>query len=205
MGYCRKVLLEFTAHRLYCRNCHCRAMEHISFLSHPQARLPRSLELTILELCSHLSIQAAANYFHLRWHTVKPWRKRICRKDTRVSRPPMSKQSASMRSYRNKDLSEKAFGNLEERLDMRRTAVFSSENLEGKLFVQFVALIFLSCIHKVMKDHEFYRHYSMQTLLDELDLIERFDYLARKWQCGEVTKKQADLYAAFSVTPPNML
>jgi len=37
------------------------------------------------------------------------------------------------------------------------------------------------------------------------DLIERFDYPARKWQCGEVTKKQADLYAAFSVTPPNVL
>ena len=107
--------------------------------------------------------------------------------------------------YRNKDLIEKAFGNLKERLDMRRTAVFSSENLEGKLFVQFVALIYLSCIHKVMKDHQFYRNYSMQTLLDELDLIERFDYPARKWQCGEVTKKQADLYAAFGFAPPNML
>jgi len=82
---------------------------------------------------------------------------------------------------------------------MRRTAVFSSENLEGKPFLQFVALIYLSCIHKAMKNHDFYRHYSMQTLLDELDLIERFDYPSRKWQCGEVTRKQADLYAAFGV------
>ena len=41
--------------------------------------------------------------------------------------------------------------------------------------------------------------------LSELDLIERFDYPSRKWQCGEVPKKQADLYAAFGITPPNML
>ena len=39
---------------------------------------------------------------------------------------------ATLECYRNKDLVEKAFGNLKERLDMRRTAVFSSENLEGK-------------------------------------------------------------------------
>ena len=112
---------------------------------------------------------------------------------------------AALECYRNKDLVEKAFGNLKERLDMRRTAVFSSENLEGKLFVQFVALIYLSHIHKTMKEHQLYRNYSMQTLLDELDLIERFDYQTRKWHCGEVTGKQAKLYAAFGITPPNML
>lgn len=110
-----------------------------------------------------------------------------------------------MAYYRNKDLIEKAFGNLKNRLDMRRTAVASSENMEGKLFVQFVALIYLSAIHKVMKERQLYRNYSMPTLLDELNLIERFDYPGRKRQCGEVTGKQADIYAAFGVTPPNML
>jgi len=84
---------------------------------------------------------------------------------------------------------------------MRRTAVFSPENLEGKLFVQFVALIYLSHIHKIMKEHKLYRNFSIQTLLDELDLIERFDYQTWKWRCGEVTGKQAKLYAAFGITP----
>ena len=37
--------------------------------------------------------------------------------------------------YRSKDVIEKAFGNLKERLNMRRTSVSSEENLEGKLFV----------------------------------------------------------------------
>ena len=85
MGYCREVLLEFTSHRLYCRNCHCREMEHIPFLSHPKARLSRSLERTVLELRPHLSIQAAANYFQLRWHAIKELEKKhLKRKYARI-------------------------------------------------------------------------------------------------------------------------
>jgi transposase len=38
--------------------------------------------------------------------------------------------------YRSKDMIEKAFGNLKERINMRRTSVSSEENLEGKLFIQ---------------------------------------------------------------------
>jgi transposase len=34
--------------------------------------------------------------------------------------------------YRNKDVVEKAFGNLKERLNMRRTLVSSEQSLEGK-------------------------------------------------------------------------
>ncbi len=80
VGYCRKVLLEFTTHRLYCRSCRCREMEHIPFLSHPKARITRSLERTILELRLHMSIRAAANYFQLRWHTVRDLEKKHLKK-----------------------------------------------------------------------------------------------------------------------------
>ena len=47
LGSCRKVILEFTIHRLYCHRCHHREMEHIPFLSHPKARLTQALERTI--------------------------------------------------------------------------------------------------------------------------------------------------------------
>jgi Transposase len=48
--------------------------------------------------------------------------------------------------YRNKDLVEKAFGNLKERLNFSRLAVSSDRSLDGKLFVEFIALIHLSYI-----------------------------------------------------------
>jgi len=44
---------------------------------------------------------------------------------------------------RNKDVDGKTFGNLKERLNMRRALVSSEQSLDGELFVQFVALISL--------------------------------------------------------------
>jgi transposase len=52
--------------------------------------------------------------------------------------------------YRKKDMVEKAFDNLKERLGMKRTTVFSDQALAGKLFIQFLSLIFISYIHKHM-------------------------------------------------------
>ena len=48
----------------------------IPFLSHSKARLTAAFERTILELREQVSILALANYFHLRWHTVKDIEKR---------------------------------------------------------------------------------------------------------------------------------
>ena len=51
------------------------------------------------------------------------------------------------------DVVEKAFGNLKERLNMRRAMVSSEQSLEGKLFVQFVALIYLSLLYRLTEMH----------------------------------------------------
>jgi transposase len=108
----------------------------------------------------------------------------------------------ALEKYRTKDLIEKAFGNLKERLNMRRTSVSSSENLEGKLFVQFVALIYLSYIKKEMSDHQLFGKYTLQELLDELDIIERFEHPGKEYFIGEVTKKQQDLYESLGIDAP---
>jgi transposase len=104
--------------------------------------------------------------------------------------------------YRSKDMIEKAFGNLKERLNMRRTSVSSEENLEGKLFVQFVALIYLSYIKKAMCDNDLFKNYTMQELLDELDVIERFEQPGRRYRIGEITKKQMNLFRCLGVEIP---
>lgn len=105
--------------------------------------------------------------------------------------------------YRCKDVIEKAFGNLKERLNMRRTSVSSEENLDGKLFVQFVALIYLSYIQKAMNQNDLFRRYTMQELLDELDVIERFEQPGKNHHIGEVTGKQLELYRTLGVDPPS--
>lgn len=107
--------------------------------------------------------------------------------------------------YRNKDLVEKAFENLKERLNMRRFAVSSEQSLDGKLFVQFIGLIFLSHIMKKMQESKLFKNYTMQEVLDEFDIIECFEVPGQQLQIGEITKRQMDLYTKLGITPPASL
>jgi transposase len=107
--------------------------------------------------------------------------------------------------YRNKDLVEKAFGNLKDRLNFNRPGVSSDRNLDGKLFVEFLALIYLSYIKKQMQDKDLFKKYTMQQLLDELDVIECFEQKSRRLRVGEMTKKQIEIYQALDIDPPTSL
>lgn len=108
----------------------------------------------------------------------------------------------ALQIYRNKDVIEKAFGNLKERLNMRRMLVSSEQSLEGKLFVEFVALIFLSYIKKQMQTHELFKYYTMQSLLDQVDIIECFERPGHRLQVGEILEKQKKIYEAMGVAVP---
>ena len=107
----------------------------------------------------------------------------------------------AIKIYRSKDMIEKAFGNLKERLDMRRMSVASEESLEGKLFVQFIALSLLSYIKKAMDDHQLFKNYTLQSLLDELSIIEIFRSGSDHY-VSEITKKQASLFSCMDVPIP---
>jgi len=76
----------------------------------------------------------------------------------------------ALKIYRAKDMIEKAFADLKDRLNMRRTSVSSEENLEGKLFLQFVGLIYLAFVKQAMDKAGLFKNYTMQELFDELDV-----------------------------------
>jgi transposase len=107
--------------------------------------------------------------------------------------------------YRNKDVVEKAFGNLKERLNMRRTLVSSEQSLDGKLFVQFVALIYLSYIKKQMQVNGLNKDYTLLSLLDKLDVIECFEQQGKALRVGEMLDVQIQLYHDLGVDPPTSL
>jgi hypothetical protein len=104
--------------------------------------------------------------------------------------------------YRNRDLVEKAFGNIKERLNCKRMLVSSDSSLEGKLFVAFVALIYLAYIKKQMQDKDLFKKYTMHELLDELDIIECFTEPGKAPYVGEVLQKQKLLYLDMEVEAP---
>ena len=107
----------------------------------------------------------------------------------------------ALKLYRTRDVVEKAFGNLKERLNLRRTLVSSETSLEGKLFVEFIALIYLSYIKQMMDEKHMFNNYTMHGLLDELDVIECFTEPGKAPIQGEVTKKQEQIYVDLGVKP----
>ncbi|WP_419573696.1 IS1634 family transposase [Pyramidobacter piscolens] len=103
--------------------------------------------------------------------------------------------------YRMRDVVEKAFWNVKERLNLRRTLVSSESSLEGKFFVEFVALIYLSYLKKKMEENGLFAQYTLHELLDELDVIECFMEPGKTPIQGEVLKKQEDLFRKLGVKP----
>lgn len=108
----------------------------------------------------------------------------------------------ALKIYRAKDMIEKAFSDLKSRLNLRRSSVSSEENLEGKLFIQFVALIYLLYVKRIMDSAGLFKNYTLQEMLDELDVIEKFEQPGRTAYYGEITKKQKKLYETFGFKPP---
>lgn len=104
--------------------------------------------------------------------------------------------------YRMKDIVEKAFGNIKDRLNMRRLLAKSEKNLDGKLFAEFVALILISHLDHRMKETNLYKSYSMQQLLDKLDVLECFEDESHALRIGELLSKQAEIYETLGVKLP---
>lgn len=107
--------------------------------------------------------------------------------------------------YRNKDVVEKAFGNIKERLNCKRMLVSSDASLEGKLFVEFIALIYLSYIKKRMGVKNLFKRYTLQGLLDEVDMIECFTEPGKSLFVGEVLQKQRQIYKDMDVLAPDVV
>lgn len=104
--------------------------------------------------------------------------------------------------YRMKDIVEKAFCNIKDRLNMRRLLARSEKNLDGKIFTEFVALILISHLDHKMKETNLYKSYTMQQLLDKLDVLECFEDENHKLRIGELLNKQTEIYETFGVALP---
>lgn len=70
--------------------------------------------------------------------------------------------------YRMKDAVEKHFDDLKNDLDMKRLRVHSAAAMDGRLFIQYIALILSSQIKVVMNRNGWFKKHNMQDVIDEM-------------------------------------
>lgn len=70
--------------------------------------------------------------------------------------------------YRMKDAVEKHFDDLKNDLDMKRLRIHSSAAMDGRIFIQYIALILSAQIRNVMNKHGWFKNHNMQEVIDEM-------------------------------------
>jgi len=107
----------------------------------------------------------------------------------------------AIRIYRDKDVVEKGFLRLKHSLGLGRLRVHSQEAMESKVFIGFLALIFSSHVHRIMSDHDLYKHMTIKDLIRTMEKL-RTQIIDGKRILFPLTKKQKEIYKAFGISAP---
>lgn len=109
----------------------------------------------------------------------------------------------ALQVYRDKDVVEKCFDDLKNSLDMKRLRMHTIETVDGRLFVQFIALIFMSALRREMRDSRLIEKYTVREILLEMDPLTKIRYAGKYGQIfTEVTKPQREILELLKIDSP---
>lgn len=109
----------------------------------------------------------------------------------------------ALQVYRDKDVVEKSFDDLKNSLDMKRLRIHSSAAMDGRLFVQFVALIIMSSIRRSMRDKKLLEHYTVRELLEEMETLSKIRYSGKYGSVrSEATRPQLNIMKELGIELP---
>jgi hypothetical protein len=103
--------------------------------------------------------------------------------------------------YRAKDVVEKGFEKYKNLLGLYRLRVHADERVRNKLLIAFIALILLSCIHRVMKEKNLYKKMTINRLLLQLSKLKTVTIKGTKI-LRPLTKVQKEIFSHFSIPMP---
>lgn len=102
--------------------------------------------------------------------------------------------------YREKDVIEKHYDNMKNFTDGKRSRTHYTETFEGKLFINFISLIYKSWIELKLKDYLNENNSTTGKVLTELSKVKLITINGKKRLCQPLTKKQKDIYKLFGLT-----
>lgn len=102
--------------------------------------------------------------------------------------------------YRNKDVVENSFDDLKNHLDMKRLRVHSAAAMDGRLFLQFLALIYISSIRTKIKDDDKLKFMTAREVMEEMETFVKVKYSNRYGEVfTEITPIQRRLLEFFDI------
>lgn len=111
----------------------------------------------------------------------------------------------ALRVYRDKDVVEKSFDDLKNQLDMRRLRMHQSITTDGRLFIQFIALIYMSALRRAMRQSDWLGRYTVRELLEEMETLTKVRYSGKYGHIlTEVTKAQRGILEALKIPLPSL-
>ena len=109
----------------------------------------------------------------------------------------------ALQIYRDKDVVEKSFDDLKNQLDMKRLRMHSSAAVDGRLFVQFIALIYMSALRREMRKTDLIKRYTVRELLQEMETLTKVKYSGKYGHIlTEVTKPQREILKGLGIGLP---
>ena len=84
-----------------------------------------------------------------------------------------------LEAYRRKEVVENCFDDLKNGLDMRRLRIHSSEAMDSRLFIQFLALALISRIRMVLKESVDLRYMTVREIMEAMETVVRITYSGR--------------------------
>jgi len=109
----------------------------------------------------------------------------------------------ALQVYRDKDSVEKCFDDLKNGLDMKRLRMHRSSTVDGRLFVQFIALILVSALRKQMRNNGLIEQYTVREMLREMETLTKVNYSGKYGHImTELTKQQRQILSALEIPIP---
>lgn len=115
----------------------------------------------------------------------------------------MKSAKKALEIYRTKDVVEKSFDDLKNHLDMKRIRVHTSQTMDTRLFLQFLALIYLSTIRETIKGDNKLKNYVAQEVMERMETLSKIKYSDRSGQIfTETTPTQKQILKIFEIQHP---
>jgi transposase len=109
----------------------------------------------------------------------------------------------ALRVYRAKEAVENCFDDLKNQLDMKRLRVHSSSAMDSRIFLQFLALVFICRIRDTVSADRKLWNLTVREVMETMESVVRIKYSGRYGQLyTEVGPMQRKIMEAFGVTIP---